>query len=244
MPLNAVKKLKNLVKVRKVVEAGSTLRVHHVQERGKPRVTTDFKGNSVHWCSRVQVVDEKHDAVVRVGLSTSLSQTVAPLRTESRDRCPSVFLFRSTSRMCFCWFLVKTLSLFFLRREPSLARLITHVSHNTSAPGDSGSPALGLYVLAVLMVAGVSCFLTFQSSTFQSRSITGSEVCIRYPQVKKKTHLSVHTPPGNLNINPLKFGNPKRKGIIFQPSYFRDELLDFGGWIHGFAPSEASTPKT
>lgn len=48
MPLNAVKKLKNLVKVRKVVEAGSTLRVHHVQERGKPRVTTDFKGNSVH----------------------------------------------------------------------------------------------------------------------------------------------------------------------------------------------------
>lgn len=81
----------SLVLMAKVVEAGSTL-VHHVQEGGKPRVTTDFKVNSVHRGSHVQVVDEKHDAVVRVGLSTSLSQTVAPLRTESRDRCPSVFL--------------------------------------------------------------------------------------------------------------------------------------------------------
>ena len=31
MPWSAVKKLKKILKVRKVVEAGSTLRVHHVQ---------------------------------------------------------------------------------------------------------------------------------------------------------------------------------------------------------------------
>ena len=43
-------------------------------------------------------MDEKHDAVVRLGLSTSLSQTVAPLRTESRDRCPSVFLIGHSQR--------------------------------------------------------------------------------------------------------------------------------------------------
>lgn len=128
----------------KCIEAGSILRVRHVQERGKPRTATDFKVNNVQKGSIVQVVDEKHDAVVRVGLSTSLSQTVAPLRTESRDRCPSVFLIghiqlaSDGTREDSVTVLPAT----------ALTRKTDHVfgTHYVSAPGDSGSPAFGLYV--------------------------------------------------------------------------------------------------
>ncbi|CAE7234266.1 Ube4b, partial [Symbiodinium microadriaticum] len=90
-----------------------------------------------------KVVDDKHDAVVRVGLSTSLSQTVAPLRTESRDRKPSVFLIGHIQRASDGTRedSVTVLPAAALQMKTDHAFTTNYIS----APGDSGNPAFGLW---------------------------------------------------------------------------------------------------
>ena len=90
------------------------------------------------------MVDDKHDAVVRVGLSTSLSQTVAPLRTESRDRKPSVFLIGHIQRASDGTRedSVTVLPAAALQMKTDHAFTTNYIN----APGDSGNPAFGLWV--------------------------------------------------------------------------------------------------